>query len=1758
MRLLSSFRMARLSVVLTLFAALAGRAPSAGAAIIHVKATGTDNNNGETWETAKQTVAAGLTAAVADDQVWVAAGTYVERVVLKSGVALYGGFAGNETQLEQRNWVANVTVLDGNKAGSVVTSPSGLTPSARIDGFTIRNGSATTGGGVLCTSSSPTICNCLIVNNSAGSSGGGIYCATSSAAISNSIITANISNGAGGGVACMGGGTPTIANNRIVGNTAGSASMSSGGGVFCMSAAVIANNTIAGNIAKQGGGIRLSSSVTIANNIVAFNSSGIYGAGGTPVLRCNCVYNPGGADYTGLSAGIGDITVDPQFVAVEYGEVHLKLGSPCMDVGDNAAVQPGWVDMDGQERAQNGRVDIGADEFDGATPAFAPRVVRVKSSGNDAHDGSSWELAKLTVQAGIDAVSDAGGGEVWVAAGTYSQRITLKAGAHVCGGFAGTESDRDQRDRLVNVTILDGAAGGSVVTAVSGQRVSRIDGFTIRNGSGTVSGSARYGGGVYCSFGAPIISNNLITGNTVTGTNPCGGGVYCVYTGSALIEGNTVSGNTASAATAYGGGIYCGADAAPVISGNTIAGNTVSGTVTSGGNYGGGVACSGSSPVITNNSIKGNVISGRTAYGAGIHLMNASAVVCENEIAGNAWTSSVGGGSAFGGGICAQAASVQITANRITGNQVARFSSGCGGGVYCSGPSTAIIGNVINGNVASRYGAGVCCEATTMTASSNIVNGNVVAGYSGRGGAFFCTGPSSTMVNNTMLWNCAAQGAGLYCSSASAPIANNIIAFNTSGIHVGGGTPVLRNNCVYNPKGDDYAGCEPGAGDISVDPQVRDALFGEAHLAAGSSCIDAGDDSAVQTGWGDVDGEPRIQGMHVDIGADEFNGTTPVFAPTVIRVSPSGDDANDGSSWTLAKATIQAGIDAAADTGSGEVWVVAGTYPERVTLKAWVYVYGGFTGAEAGRDERDWEAHPTILDGAAGGTVVSALPGSAWCGVDGFTIRNGDTTSTQNVGGGVHCYLSCPRISHNIITGNAAYWAAGIYCESAWPTIADNRIEANAGDGIGCYSGAAPVILRNTIAGNTVWPAVAYGIFCDDQCAPIIQGNAILNNGYCGIRCDGECSPVITKNKVSGHYGGEVGGIDCMTVTSALIADNVVTGNGGTEAGGIRCTGSSVSASPIVLANNTVVRNSSRYAGAVQCAGEPVTVVNNIVAFNSAGVSVAAGHAADVRNNCVFNPDGYNYSGTLPGSGDISVDPRLVAADHGQVRLRSDSPCIDAGDDAAQPDATDIDGQPRPQGIHVDIGAHEHNGTQPPYVIPIFRVSLSGEDTNDGLTWMTAKRTVQAGIDAAANVGGGEVWVAEGIYLERTTLKAWTQVYGGFAGSENDRDKRDWLDHVTILDGNAGGSVVTANHGSGVCGVDGFTIRNGTGTGSATQRFGGGVCCSLAWLRIANSVITGNTVQPPGGGFGGGVYGTSCALTLINNAIVRNVAGGSGGGVSCSTECALDATDNVIAGNTALSGGGLYSTYLTNLAVTNSLVVGNSASAQGGGLHLDSSAQCVNCTVVGNTAGSSGAGVFAQSTADSLVNCIIYGNAGTSVGYSGTLKPTITYCDIQGGFTGQGNIDGSPLFIRDPDPGPDATWGTADDDYGDLRLQAGSPCIDAGSNAAVPAGILTDLDGHGRFYNDPATADCATCGLAPVVDMGAYEFIAGDYDRDGDLDFDDALVFGNCVSGSKVVYAADCLKADLDRDADVDQADFGIFQRCFSGPGQPVDPACAK
>jgi len=133
------------------------------------------------------------------------------------------------------------------------------------------------------------------------------------------------------------------------------------------------------------------------------------------------------------------------------------------------------------------------------------------------------------------------------------------------------------------------------------------------------------------------------------------------------------------------------------------------------------------------------------------------------------------------------------------------------------------------------------------------------------------------------------------------------VALNSSGIYRSdtAANPTLRNCCVYGNAAYDFSGLtDPtgSSGNISADPGFADPRYGDWHIQPGSPCVDAGDDSVVPPDWLDIDGQSRIQGSHVDMGADESDGAVrPETGPNaIVRVRPDGDDANDGSSWAAA------------------------------------------------------------------------------------------------------------------------------------------------------------------------------------------------------------------------------------------------------------------------------------------------------------------------------------------------------------------------------------------------------------------------------------------------------------------------------------------------------------------------------------------------------------------------------------------------------------------------------------------------------------------------------------------------------------------------------------------------------------------------------------------------------------------------------------------------------------------------------------------
>ena len=546
--------------------------------------TGSDSNNGQTWSTAFATIQKAVTSAVqfGGYEIWVAKGSYVlgapisiPWVGTKIPLKIYGGFESGAITLAERDWVDNLTVIDGNGVlESVVVINSWVD---LIDGFTITGGTAGslgTGGAIDirgCSNAAPQpVFRNLVIRGNGGDTthppayydGGGIYIEDCSPWIVN----------------------VSFSNNRA---------WAHGGAVFARDSddspidtyPTIINSTFTGNHSDVNGGAIgvYRGTLTVANSILWGDTAGdgvtheLFG--GTLVVSSNDVGQPG---YAGVN---GNISQDPKMTGV--GRFHLRDGSPCIDSGDDAQV-PGWLltDFDGDDRfvdgvtgTAGGTVDMGADEY---VPGASAGVYYVDgASGNDMNSGTSWGSAFKTIQGAVAVgVSDA---EVWVKQGTYTLTSSvslapINSNLAFYGGFAGTETLRSQRSTDASLTIVDGQNVYSCFN-LAGLLTSHInnvaiDGFTLTRGNhavkivyadGTEINNCRLtdataDGAINAGQADLLVSNSLFSGNRA---NQRAGAIHMVVGADRLTVTDSTFINNAAQGTTFttsgcGGAIRAG------------------------------------------------------------------------------------------------------------------------------------------------------------------------------------------------------------------------------------------------------------------------------------------------------------------------------------------------------------------------------------------------------------------------------------------------------------------------------------------------------------------------------------------------------------------------------------------------------------------------------------------------------------------------------------------------------------------------------------------------------------------------------------------------------------------------------------------------------------------------------------------------------------------------------------------------------------------------------------------------------------------------------------------------------------------------------------------------------------------------------------------------------------------------------------------------------------------------------------------------
>jgi hypothetical protein len=331
---------------------------------------------------------------------------------------------------------------------------------------------------------------------------------------------------------------------------------------------------------------------------------------------------------------------------------------------------------------------------------------------------------------------------------------------------------------------------------------------------------------------------------------------------------------------------------------------------------------------------------------------------------------------------------------------------------------------------------------------------------------------------------------------------------------------------------------------------------------------------------------------------------------------------------------------------------------------------------------------------------------------------------------------------------------------------------------------------------------------------------------------------------------------------------------------------------------------------------------------------------------------------------------------------------------------------------------------------------------------------------------------------------------------------------------------------------------------------GGGMSNDASSPMVSGCIFTGNIGSSQGGGMSNS---RSSTPTLVNCTFASNYGTYGGGGMYNTHDSDATLFNCALISNSAYGGGGAMQGFRARSTLANCTFIANTSEAGSGALSIISSNWTVNNSTFAANSSPRGRAVGCDSkqhqypSSVQMVNCVLWDGGNEVLNDDGSTI-SITYSDVQGGWPGQGNVDGDPLFL-DAD-GPDGVAGTEDDK---LRLMPGSPCIDAGSSGLVPPDVL-DLNTNGDTGEpNPFDGDGVPRIAWCQVDMGAYEYQGpfGDFYKDCDVDLEDYELFEVCLSFSGPAEGPpfeECLNVfDFDQDTDVDLSNYAVFQLAFTG-----------
>ncbi len=960
-------------------------------------------------------------------------------------------------------------------------------------------------------------------------------------------------------------------------------------------------------------------------------------------------------------------------------------------------------------------------------------------------------------------------------------------------------------------------------------------------------------------------------------------------------------------------------------------------------------------------------------------------------------------------------------------------ANGSGGGIYNSNSSPSISNcSFISNSATSGSGGGIFNIAASPTITNCIFTLNSGSVYGGGIQNFSSSAP--IISNCTFTSNSSANGGGIYAySSASPKIKNSIVYYQTSGGNISNdavSTPEVTYSCIQ--------GGYPGTGNISADALFVNAAGGDVHLLDYSPCTNSGSGDANTIGLGSTEGCGTNTDMTkgdtgiVDMGYHYTGYTGGVAYPD----APSGflGTAESVSTihWSWASNVVgEIGYSLHNSYSSLEALIGAGIYTTvesgltantQYTRHVHSYNDGGESLPSTTDAKYTWAVPPNVTSNKIGTTCTfTSMPAFGPGGVQ-YYQYTWTQSATETWGGGGTTWSS------GLLTLEAPTDGWYLHLKSfngdniANPTTLDSGpyghfnnywyVDAGvAGPGSGSPTDPFKTInSAETVAVTSDAIFVRMGVYHLTQTITLDSGT-YLKGGF-----DGNWSP--TGDATTTIISGE-GKVQCMygsnlssptTIENFTIKKGYMTGNGG----GLYLTSSSPTITNCAFTSN----NATIEGGGIYCLTSSPEVIY-----------------------CTFNLN-------------------LASGGGGMADFTGSSPTI----------------------------------MYCAFTTNVATVAAGMDNSGSSPTIMNC--TFTSNRATTSNAGGMRNWASSSPFISYCTFES--NSAGGSGGGIVNNSSAPTITNCTFTSNK---STTVSNKSTGGGGIYNITtaspiIKNCNFTSNCATSEGGAIYNSNATATVSNCSFASNS-----GDFGGAIYNynttgtntpsiiTNCTFTsnrtysqdgggcmynwaaspeVSNCTFTLNIGGYGGAIVNNYASATIESCTFTSNSATSVFGGGaLYNYNPCSPTIKNCTFISNSATSEGGGIYNNNCpATIINCTLTLNSAEAhSGGGIYDENCSPTIKNSIIYyQTSGVSISNDATSTPTVTYSDIQNGYTGTGNISSEPLFASGP--------------KGNVYLLTTSECIDKGTGEASDLG-LDYVHGYGTNPN-------GVNGDSGTVDMGYH------------------------------------------------------------------------